>query len=271
MAERPDMPEPRSGDDAPTQGVLAGRTVLVTGGSSGIGRAIALAAAQAGALAVALTYRGNEKGARAVAGEVERLGSSSFVFRVDLADAADIARLVDDVQAELGVVDAWINNAGADILTGAGAELPTLKKLDLLLTVDLRGSMLASWAAAELMRAQPRGGVIINMSWDHVLSGMEGRNPEMFSAAKGGVLSFSKSLARSVAPKVRVNVLAPGWIETAFGEGLDDERRRAVAESTPLKRWGTPEDVAGAAVWLASDGAAFLTGQAILVNGGVVM
>jgi 3-oxoacyl-[acyl-carrier protein] reductase len=271
VAERPDIPELPSGGEAPARGVLAGRTVLVTGGSSGIGRAIALAAARAGALAVALTYRGNEEGARAVAGEVERLGASAVVFRVDLADAADITRFAGDVQAELGVVDAWINNAGADILTGAGAKLSMLEKLDLLLAVDLRGSMLASWAAVELMRAQPRGGVIINMSWDHVLFGMEGRNPEMFSAVKGGVLSFSKSLARSVAPKVRVNVLAPGWIETAFGEGLDDERRRAVAESTPLERWGTPDDVAAAAVWLASDGAAFLTGQAILVNGGVVM
>jgi 3-oxoacyl-[acyl-carrier protein] reductase len=100
---------------------------------------------------------------------------------------------------------------------------------------------------------------------------MRGVNPQLFAAAKGGVLAFSKSLARSVAPKVRVNVLAPGWIETSFAGGLDTNRTRSVAESTPLKRWGTPEDVAGAAVYLASPAAAFLTGQTILVNGGVVM
>jgi 3-oxoacyl-[acyl-carrier protein] reductase len=109
------------------------------------------------------------------------------------------------------------------------------------------------------------------MSWDHVLTGMRGVNPQLFAAAKGGVLAFSKSFARSVAPQVRVNVVAPGWIETAFAAELDDGRVRAVADSTPLKRWGAPDDVAGAVVYLASPAAAFLTGQTILVNGGVVM
>jgi 3-oxoacyl-[acyl-carrier protein] reductase len=249
---------------------LAGRTVLVTGASSGIGRAIALAVAQAGA-SVALTYRASERRALEVAREAERFGGPAVVLQLDLAEEAGIARLAAQLRDRFGRVDAWINNAGADILTGADAELSTVEKLDRLLTVDLRGTMLASWTAVELMREQPNGGVIVNMSWDHVGFGMEGRNPQMFSAVKGGVLSFSKSLARSVAPKVRVNILAPGWIETAFGEELEEERYRAVAESTPLKRWGTPEDVARAAVFLASDDAAFLTGQTLMVNGGVVM
>ena len=131
--------------------------------------------------------------------------------------------------------------------------------------------MLASWQAAEILGAQDEGGVIINMSWDHVLTGMAGQNPQLYSAVKGGVLAFSKSLARSVAPRVRVNVLAPGWIETSFGAGADDRLRHDVVESTPLKRWGVPDDVAGAAVFLASPAAAFLTGQMLLVGGGVVM
>jgi 3-oxoacyl-[acyl-carrier protein] reductase len=100
---------------------------------------------------------------------------------------------------------------------------------------------------------------------------MAGRNPQIFSAAKGGILSFSKSLARSVAPKVRVNILAPGWIETEFGAGLDERHYERVVKSTPLKRWGTPEDVARAAVFLASRDARFLTGQTLLVGGGIVM
>jgi 3-oxoacyl-[acyl-carrier protein] reductase len=174
-------------------------------------------------------------------------------------------------QDALGPLDAWVNNAGADILTGPGASLSVFEKLDLLLAVDLRGTMLASWQAAEILGAQEQGGVIINMSWDHVLTGMAGLNPQLYAAAKGAVLAFSKSLARSVAPRVRVNVLAPGWIETSFGAGLDVDLHRQVAESTPLKRWGTPDDVAGAAVFLASPAAAFLTGQTILVGGGVVM
>jgi 3-oxoacyl-[acyl-carrier protein] reductase len=100
---------------------------------------------------------------------------------------------------------------------------------------------------------------------------MPGANPELFSAVKGGVLSYSRSLARALAPEVRVNILCPGWIETAFGEGADAAFRRSVADSTPLERWGTPADVAGAALWLASPEASFVTGQAINVNGGVVM
>ena len=140
-----------------------------------------------------------------------------------------------------------------------------------MLGVDLRGTMLASWQAAEMLGAQDGGGVIINMSWDHVTPAWQGLNPQIYGAAKGGVLAFSKCLARSVAPRVRVNMLAPGWIETSFGAGANERLRRTVAESTPLKRWGTPDDVAGAAVFLASPAAAFLTGQTIMVGGGIVM
>jgi 3-oxoacyl-[acyl-carrier protein] reductase len=252
------------------QHALQGRTMIVTGASSGIGRAIALAAARAGA-DVAITYRENYDGAKETAAAIEALGRRSPVGRIDLSDVEGIRVLGSFVHSAFGRIDAWVNNAGADILTGDGGALTDMEKLDLLLRVDLRGTILASWEAARILGAQPEGGVIINMSWDHVLSGMEGRNPEMYGAVKGGVLAFSKCLARSVAPRVRVNVLAPGWIETAFGANLDDERHKAVAASTPLARWGTPDDVAGAAVFLASPAASFMTGQTMLVGGGIVM
>jgi 3-oxoacyl-[acyl-carrier protein] reductase len=244
--------------------------MLVTGASSGIGRAIAGAAARAGA-DVALTYRENADGARETAAAIAALGRTAHVFQLNLADVEAIRTIGPAVNQALGRIDAWVNNAGADILTGDGGHLSDLEKLDLLLNVDLRGTMLASWEAAAILGRQPQGGVIINMSWDHVLSGMEGRNPQMYGAVKGGILAFSKCLARSVAPTVRVNVLAPGWIETAFGANLDDERHRMVAASTPLGRWGTPEDVAGAAIFLASPAASFMTGQTMLVGGGIVM
>lgn len=243
--------------------------VLVTGGSSGIGRAIAVAAARAGA-DIVLTYRANERGARDTSREIESLGRRARIVRLDLADAASVSALGGAVRSALGGADAWINNAGADVLTGPNASLSSIEKLDLLMRVDLRGTVLASWQAAELMAAQD-GGVIINMSWDHVLAGLAGIEAQLFSAVKGGVLSFSKSLARTLAPRIRVNVLAPGWIETAYGAEVDDAIRREVVASTPLERWGTPEDVAGAAVYLASPAASFLTGQTMLVGGGVVM
>ena len=250
--------------------VLAGRAMLVTGASSGIGRAIAIAAARAGA-AVAITYRTNEAGARDTEAHIRALGRRAAVFQVDITNDESLRSFGLAVHDALGRLDAWVNNAGADILTGPAAVLSDAEKLDLLLSVDLRGTILASWRAAEVLSAQPEGGVIINMSWDHAMSGMAGTNPQLFAAVKGGVLSFSKSLARSVAPRVRVNVLAPGWIETSFGADLDEARHKAVADSTPLARWGAPEDVAGAAVFLASPAATFITGQAILVGGGVVM
>jgi len=249
---------------------LADRAVLVTGGSSGIGQAIALAAARAGA-DVAVTYRANAAGALDVEREIRALGRRAAAIHLDLADMASIGAVGSAASGALGRLDVWINNAGADILTGPRAALSPIEKLDLLLAVDLRGTMLASWQAADMFVAQEEGGVIINMSWDHVLTGMAGPNPQLYSAVKGGVLAFSKSLARSVAPRVRVNMIAPGFIETTFAAGAGDGWRRTVVESTPLKRWGRPEDVAGAAVFLASPAATFLTGQMIMVGGGVVM
>ena len=249
---------------------LAGRSLVITGASSGIGRGIALAAARAGA-DVVLTYKSNEAGVRQTAADVAAIGRRAVVSRMDLADAVSIHALADQASGTFGRIDAWVNNAGADIVTSGGDAMSRLDKLDLLLRVDLRGTMIASWKAAELMAIQAEGGVIINISWDHVATGMEGSNPQLYSAAKGAITSFSKSLARSVAPRVRVNIVAPGWIETAFGSGVDRGVYRAIAESTPLKRWGTPADVAGAVVFLASPSASFLTGETINVGGGVVM
>src|SRR5206468_12104144 len=258
--------------EAPPAGVLSlsGKVALVTGASSGIGRAIALAFAAAGA-DVAVTYRANRGGANETAEGVRTAGRRVEAICTDVAQAADVEALGDTLRRSFGRVDVWVNNAGADILTGEAAQLSRIEKLDRLLAVDLRGTVLASWKAVELMDAQPppSGGVILNMSWDHVLGGgIKSEYAQVFCAAKGGVYSFSRALAHSVAPRIRVNVLGPGWIETAYGSGLDPTVKQRIAAKIPLARWGTPEDIAYAAVYLASDAAAYVTGQMLLINGG---
>jgi 3-oxoacyl-[acyl-carrier protein] reductase len=247
-------------------GRLAGLHAVVTGASSGIGRAIAETFAREGAV-VLLTHRASPERAREVA---DAIGERALVVQADLATRVGCDILVGEARAQLGRIDVWVNNAGADVLTGEAAAWEWERKLDALLAVDLKGTIACSYAIGAVMREQERGGTILNMSWDHVTTGMAGDDPQLFSAVKGGVLAFSRSLALRLAPDVRVNVLCPGWIETAFAEHADREFRRSVAESTPLKRWGRPQDVANAALYLASPEAAFITGQAINVNGGVL-
>jgi 3-oxoacyl-[acyl-carrier protein] reductase len=242
----------------------------VTGASSGIGRAIAETYAAEGAI-VLLTHRASAESAGAVADRITARGGQAIVRQADLASHEGCERLVGEALEQLGGLDVWVNNAGADVLTGEAGAWDWERKLDALVAVDLKGTIACSYAAGEVMRRQERGGAIVNMSWDHVTTGMAGDDPQLFSAVKGGVLSFSKSLARSLAPEVRVNVLCPGWIETRFAEEADREFHRSVAEATPLGRWGRPRDVANTALYLASPEAAFLTGQAININGGVVM
>jgi 3-oxoacyl-[acyl-carrier protein] reductase len=249
---------------------LEGVRAVVTGASSGIGAAIAEAFGASGAT-VLVTHRDSAERAAAVAERIARVGGSAQVAQADLGTRSTCEALVAQARDRLGGLDVWVNNAGADVLTGEAADWAWERKLDLLLAVDLKGTIGCSYAAGAVMREQPGGGTILNMSWDHVSAGMAGENPELFSAVKGGVLAFSKSLARSLAPRVRVNVLCPGWIETRFGQEVDRDFHRSVAESTPLGRWGRPEDVAAAALWLASPEAGFVTGQAININGGVVM
>lgn len=243
---------------------LAGLRTVVTGASSGIGRAIAEAFAAAGAT-VGIGYWRSSEAADTLAA---RLGPGNPTLRADLSTVRGCAEIVRAAFEALGQIDVWVNNAGADVLTGDAGSWPDERKLEALLELDLKATIRCSRMVAPRLR---RGGCLINMGWDHAtLDGLAGDSAELHAAVKAAVLGFSKSFARAVAPDVRVNVLCPGWIETAFGEGADRAFHAEVARATPLQRWGTPADVAGAAVWLASPGAAFVTGQAINVNGGTV-
>jgi 3-oxoacyl-[acyl-carrier protein] reductase len=243
---------------------LAGRRTVVTRASSGIGTAIATAFAGAGAR-VGIGFCHSLEAAEALA---DQLGPVHPLLRADLSTPDGCASIVEKAFAALENVDVWVNNAGADVLTGGAGQWPPERKLQALLELDLKGTIRCSRLVAARMRP---GGCILNIGWDHATAdGMAGEDPELFAAVKAGVLGFSKSFARSVAPDVRVNVLCPGWIETAFGAGVDRAFYDGVAAGTPLGRWGRPEDVAGAAVWLASPAAGFVTGQAVNVNGGTV-
>jgi 3-oxoacyl-[acyl-carrier protein] reductase len=243
---------------------LAGLRAVVTGASSGIGRAIAVAFAAAGAR-VGIGFFRSSEAARALADE---LGPVHPLLQADLSTPDGCTSIVEQAFGTLEKVDVWVNNAGADVLTGEAARWPAERKLQALLELDLKGTVRCSRLVAARMRP---GGCIVNVGWDHAtVDGMAGDDPELFAAVKAGVLGFSKSFARSVAPDVRVNVLCPGWIETAFAAGADRHLYAEVAANTPLRRWGRPEDVAAAAVWLASPAAAFVTGQAVNVNGGAV-
>jgi 3-oxoacyl-[acyl-carrier protein] reductase len=243
---------------------LAGLRAVVTGGSSGIGRAIVVAFAAAGAR-VGIGFCRSLDAARELADE---LGSGHPLLQADLSTLEGCTSIVAEAFGALEHVDVWVNNAGADVLTGEARSWPDERKLERLIDVDLKATIRCSRLVAARMRS---GGCIVNIGWDHAtMDGMAGENPELFAAVKGGVLGFSKSFARSVAPDIRVNVLCPGWVETAYGAGVDRAFYAKVAAATPLGRWGQPEDLAGAAVWLASPAAAFVTGQAINVNGGTV-
>ncbi|MGH8468893.1 MAG: SDR family NAD(P)-dependent oxidoreductase [Gammaproteobacteria bacterium] len=249
---------------------LVNKTAVITGASSGIGRAIARLFARHGARVV-VNYRRSRASAEELVREITAGGGEAHALQADVSSPDEVVRLIESAGALLGGrIDIWANIAGADILTGEGASREPSEKLERLIEVDLKGTMYCCWGVAPLMKAAGSG-VILNMSWDLALHGMEGRNPEMFAAVKAGVLGFSKCLARSYAPEVRVNDLAPGWIETAFAkEIMRPDAYELVIERTPLQRFGAPEDVAHAALYLASDEAAFITGQTLRVNGGLV-
>ena len=247
---------------------LSGLRVAVLGSTSGIGRAVALKLGEAGA-DVIVHGRASREAAEEVAGLVRRSGSRAAVLMADLGDREAGDRLVERAWGLWDGLDAWLHLAGADTLTGEGAKLPFDDKLDRLWAVDVVSTIRLCRAVGRRMKATGRGS-IVTMGWDQAETGMEGDSGELFTATKGAVLAFTKSLALSLAPEVRVNAVSPGWIKTAWGGSASSAWQERVLRETPLARWGSPDDVAEACRFLVGPSSAFFTGQVLRVNGGAI-
>ncbi len=250
-----------------TQHELAGLVAVVTGSSSGIGRAIALELAAGGADVLVHARRSRQE-AEQVAAEICKSGRKSHVVLADLADGPGQNDLAQRAWEWRGAVDIWINNAGLDVLTGEAARWSFEQKLTALWQVDVTATLQLSRHIGRLMKHRGRG-AILNVGWDQAETGMAGDSGELFATTKGAVMAFTKSLARSLAPQVRVNCLAPGWIRTAWGDQASTYWQDRARRECLLERWGTPQDVARVARFLASPAAGFVTGQIVPVNGGL--
>jgi len=251
---------------------------IVTGASGGIGRQIAIALAAQGAAQIGVHYAANAAAARQTAEQLEQLGCQAVLLQADFALEPQCEQLVHEAFERVEQPTLWVHAAGADVLTGQATQWTFAEKLRRLVEVDLVGSItVARLVAARLADlvaqtaetvADPTPASLILIGWDQATEGMEGDAGQMFGPIKAGVEALGKSLAQEFAPRVRVNTIAPGWVRTAWGESVSgywDTRARGQAL---MNRWGTGEDIAAAAVFLADRASSFITGQTLAVNGG---
>jgi 3-oxoacyl-[acyl-carrier protein] reductase len=245
---------------------LKEKVAIVTGGSRGIGRAIALALADTGAVVV-VNYKGNQAAADEVVAAIQAKEGQALAIQADIALSDDVDRLFKTVLERFGRLDILVNNAGItrDTL------LLRMKETDFdaVLDTNLRGAYLCTRAALRPM-TKARGGRIINITSVVGLIGNAGQ--ANYSAAKAGLIGFTKAVAREMSSRaITVNAVAPGYIDTELTAGLGDQIRAAILENIPLGRLGKPEDIAHTVCFLASDFASYITGQTITVDGGMVM
>ena len=242
------------------------KTALVTGASRGIGRAIALALASKG-FAVALNYAGSHDAAEAVKKEIEAAGGKAFTVQGDVSKSEDVDRIFKTVKDEFGGLDVLVNNAGIN----RDALLIRMQEAnwDDVIATDLKSDFRTTKAAAAMMMRK-RKGSIINIS--SVVGIMGNIGQANYAAAKAGVIGLTKACAKEMAARnIRVNAVAPGFIETAMTDGIPEKIREGMIASIPMGRMGQPEDIARAVCFLASDDASYITGQVLVVDGGLVM
>ena len=243
---------------------LSGTNALVTGAGRGIGRAIALSLAAAGA-DVAVNDFADEAACAAVVAEVEALGRRGLVVMADVSDEEQVGGMIERAEKELGPLGVVVNNAG--ITRDNVVMMMDPADFDSVIATHLRGTFLVSKATARRMFRR-RSGCIINLS--SVVGRRGNAGQANYAAAKAGIIGLTKSLAKELGARgVRVNAIAPGYIDTPMTQALPEETRQMIVDATPLKSIGTTDDVANAVVFLASPRARYLTGVVLPVDGGL--
>ena len=246
--------------------MLNGKTALVTGGSRGIGRAICMELARQGA-SVAFVYAGNETAATETLAQLTEMGVKAKAYRCDVADFSATDQLVKDVTADFGGIDLLVNNAGAtrDKLVMRMSE----SDFDDIIAVDLKGAFnLIRHVSAGLVRK--RAGRIVNITSDAGLMGNPGQ--ANYAAAKAGLVGLTKTVAKELGGRgITCNAVAPGFIRTDMTKALNAQILESAEQFIPLKRIGEPEDIAQVVAFLCSDGANYITGQVLQVDGGLRM
>lgn len=245
---------------------FAGKTAVVTGGSRGIGRAVCLELAAGGANVV-LCYAGNEAAAQETVAACEALGAKALAIRCDVADATQVKALMDAAVEAFGAIHILVNNAG--INRDGLLMLMKEEDFDAVVNANLKGTFLCMKAVARLMMKQKYGRIISMSS----VVGLRGNAGQMnYAASKAGIIGLTKSMAKELATRgVTVNAVAPGFIATDMTDAMPEAAKTATLASIPMQRLGAAEDVAKAVAFLASDDAAYITGQVLAVDGGMAM
>jgi 3-oxoacyl-[acyl-carrier protein] reductase len=246
------------------EGRLAGKVAIVTGASRGIGRAVAERFAAEGA-AVVVNYTQGTANAAEVVGAIEAAGGTAVAIQADVSRSADVRRLAAETLERFGRIDVLVNNAGVMIAKGV---LETSEDdWDRTIDVNLKGAYLCSKEVAPAMIRQGSGS-IINMSSNSGLYHPSAMSFTEYVVSKAGMNGLTKAMALALGPQIRINAICPGWIRTDMVEEIDPAVQQRILDETALKRWGTPDDVAASAVFLASDEASFITGELLIVAGG---
>ena len=247
-----------------TEQRLKDRVAIVTGSSRGIGRAIALRFADEGAKVV-VNWVGGEKAAAEVVDEIKKKGTEALSVRADVSRLADVRSLVQSTIDRFGQIDVLVNNAG--VMFTRGVLETSEDDWDRTIDVNLKGAYLCSKEVAPIMVAQ-KFGRIINISSNSGLYHPSAMRWTEYVVSKAGMNGLTKAMALALGPYITVNAVCPGWIKTDMVEGTDPAVERRILDETALGRWGTPDEVAASAAFLASHDADFITGELLIVAGG---